>query len=110
MRIEAFVKGLDEDKVDNALRELGYGIDRPAARVSDTETNALWYGSAVPDEDIRVVALALMRAGVKLREIGPIQDTVAKRELPLIQLGASRRVVNAPVWTVERLLQSPFQR
>jgi hypothetical protein len=110
VRIEAFVKGLDEDKVDQALRELGYTIDRPAARVSDTETNALWYGSAVPDEDIRVVALALMRAGVKLREIAPIQDTVAKRELPLIQVGASRRVVNAPVWTVERLLQAEFRR
>jgi hypothetical protein len=110
VRIEAFVKGLDGDKVDQALRELGYAIDRPTARLPETETNTLWYGRAVPDEDIRVVALALMRAGVKLREVAPIQDTVAKRDLPLIQVGASKRVLNAPVWTVERLLQAEFKR
>jgi hypothetical protein len=107
VRIEAFVKGVDEEKVNQALRELGYQIDRPPARVADKETNALWYGSAVPDEDIRVVALALMRAGVKLREIAPIRDTLSKRELPLIQVGASRRVAEAPVWTVDRLLLQP---
>lgn len=112
IRIEVFSKDIDAEKVDQALRDLGYPVTRPRAIVKDTPTNALWFGSAVPLEDVQVVALALMRAGITLRAIRPIQDElVAKKDLPLIQVGADTGVVDRPPWTVERLLTAKaFQR
>jgi hypothetical protein len=105
VRIEVFSKDVDSAKVDQALRDLGYPVTRPSAIVKDLPTNALWFGSAVPVEDVQVVALALMRAGVTLRAIRPIQDElVAKKDEPLIQVGADTGVVDRPPWTVERLL------
>lgn len=108
--IELFAKDVDQGKVDEALGDLGYPISRPRARLDSTPTNAIWYGSAVPEEDVRVVALALMRAGVALREIAPIRDTPGKRDLPLIQVGASVRVKDAPAWSVERVLAYRVER
>lgn len=105
VRIEVFSKDLDADKVDQALRELGYPVTRPRAVVKATPTNALWFGSAVPMEDVQVVALALMRAGITLRAIRPFAETsVARRDEPLIQIGADTGVLERPPWTVEQLL------
>jgi len=108
--IELFAKDVDQGKVDEALRALGYPISRPRARLDSAPTNTIWYGSAVPDEDVRVVALALMRAGVALREIAPIRDTPGKRDLPLIQVGTSLRVKDAPVWSVDRVMAHQVRR
>lgn len=112
VRIELFAKDLDQALVNQALQELGYPVLRPRALVGDTATNALWFGSAVPLQDVRVVALALIRAGVKLRAIRPIQDSlVAKKDLPLIQVGADKGVLDQPPYTVEQVLkQARFER
>lgn len=112
VRIEVFSKDVDANKVDQALRDLGYPVTRPRTVVKDTPTNALWFGSAVPIEDVQVVALALMRAGITLRAIRPFQEeSVARKDQPLIQIGADTAVLDRPPWTVERLLTARgFQR
>jgi hypothetical protein len=53
-------------------------------------------------EDVKLVALTLIRAGVQIRAIRPSQ-LPAKRDLPLIQVGADVSVVNDPVLTVEAI-------
>ena len=53
-------------------------------------------------DDVKLVALTLIRAGVQIRAIRPIQDwLVSKKDLPLTQVGADSIVVNDPVLTVE---------
>ncbi|MGB7947259.1 MAG: hypothetical protein WCH75_06225, partial [Candidatus Binatia bacterium] len=77
---------------------------KPAAIVQQIPTNAIWFGSPVDIEDVKLVALTLIRAGVQIRAIRPIQDyLVNKKDLPLIQVGADSSVVNDPPLTVEQI-------
>ena len=102
--VEYFPKNVDENKVEAALTELGFTLRKPAAIVQQIPTNAIWFGSPVDIEDVKLVALTLIRAGVQIRAIRPIQDyLVNKKDLPLIQVGADSSVVNDPPLTVEQI-------
>jgi hypothetical protein len=102
--VEYFPKNVDENKVEAALTELGFTLRKPAAIVQRIPTNAIWFGSPVDIEDVKLVALTLIRAGVQIRSIKPIQDyLVNKKDLPLIQVGADSSVVDDPPLTVEAI-------
>jgi hypothetical protein len=102
--VEYFPKNVDENRVESALTELGFTLRKPAAIVQQIPTNAIWFGSPVDIEDVKLVALTLIRAGVQIRSIRPIQDyLVNKKDLPLIQVGADSSVVNDPPLTVEQI-------
>ena len=45
------------------------------ARAEEVATNAVSYGSAVPLTDVRIIALALARAGAQLRRICPFRES-----------------------------------
>lgn len=110
--IEIWAKDVDEGKVRAALGELGFPIAERSAYVKALATNALWFGGATDIADVKLVALALVRAGVQLRAIRPIQAEIAsKRDLALMQVGADTSIVDRPAYTVERLLaQTAFTR
>lgn len=102
--VEYFPKNVDENKVEAALAELGFSLRKPPPVVHAIPTNAVWFGLPVAVEDVKLVALTLIRAGVQIRAIRPIQDyLVAKRDLPLIQVGADAAVINDPPLTVEAI-------
>ena len=64
----------------------------------------MWFGSPVDVEDVKLVALTLIRAGVQIRAFRPIQDyIVGKKDLPLIQVGADASIVNDPTLTVDAI-------
>jgi hypothetical protein len=99
--VEYFPKNVDGNKVEAALTELGFTVRKPAAIVSSISTNAVWFGSPVDVEDVKLVALTLIRAGVQIRAIRPIQDYIVnKRDLPLIQVGADASILNDPPLSV----------
>jgi hypothetical protein len=102
--VEYFPKNVDENKVEAALAELGFSVRKPPAVVHAIPTNSIWFGSPVDIEDVKLVALTLIRASVQIRAIRPIQDyLVTKKDLPLIQVGADSSVVNDPVLTAEEI-------
>jgi len=105
--IEIWAKDIDQGKVRAALAALGFRLAERDAYVKDVATNSLWFGRATKVQDVKLVVLALVRAGVELRSIRPIPaEIVGKRDLPLIQVGADVSMVHEPVWTVERLLRA----
>jgi len=105
--IEIWAKDIDQGKVRAALAALGFRLAERDAYVKDVATNSLWFGRATKVQDVKLVVLALVRAGVELRSIRPIPaEIVGKRDLPLIQVGADVSMVHEPVWTVERLLKA----
>lgn len=104
--LEIWAKDADEDKVRGALQRLGFRMQPRAANVKDLATNALWFGSAAQLDDVKLVALALMRAGVQLRAIRPLPRDYSNRDLALIQVGADTdpKITAKSPYTVEKLL------
>jgi hypothetical protein len=62
------VKPSDSAKLGSALNSLGFTL-KPTPRINPNPTNCLAYGSEVSENDVKVVALALIRAGVSLQGI-----------------------------------------
>ena len=101
--VEYYPKDVDQNKVESALTELGFTLSTPPAIVRNIPTNSIWYGAPVNVEDVKLVALTLIRAGVQIRAI---QCLVNKRHLALIQVGADSSVVNDLALTVEGMQRS----
>ena len=110
--LEYFPKNVDAGKVKAALSELGFTVTEPKAVVPDVPTNAIWFGSPVSLEDVKLVALTLIRAGVQIRRISPIPyDLPGKKDAALIQVGADTKFVNDPPLTVDAIqAATAFQR
>jgi hypothetical protein len=94
--IRYYVKEEDGDAVFS-LRQFGYYIhERPTSeRFSGLPSNALYYGSQVNEEDIKMVAYSLMSKGVTLKVIEPSQfsdDWKANS----IEIGADDTILEQP--------------
>jgi hypothetical protein len=95
----------DDERVKQALENLGFTVQQeivPSTR-RGTQTNAVWYGTDVPPEDVQVVALALIRAGVALQLVKPFVDQPRKRSQ--IEIGNKELASNAllTVQDIDRL-------
>jgi len=100
--IKYFAKEVDGSKVQQTLVDLGFHkVDVRDARAPEAPTNFVAYGSAVPDEDVRVVTLALIRAGVPIKRVCPFTDSRG-REHEIEVLGR-RLSQNDPPLTVEQV-------
>lgn len=108
-------KTIDEKKIVVGLEALGYQFRTapPTRYMAKKQTNAIWFGSDVPLEDVKVVALALMRAGIQIKAIRPYRssDTNPTYKSNRIEIGASVDVENRPPLTVDEVVAATgFQR
>jgi hypothetical protein len=69
--INYYTKRSDAQRVEFALKELGYAVDTKPAYHEDLATNTVSFGSAVPPEDVQIIALAVARTGATLRRVCP---------------------------------------
>lgn len=75
--IQIFSRGVDRVVVVDALQELGYAVTQKESNPdipSEFQTNAIFCGPKVPFEDVKLVALTLLRAGVQLEAIEFFQN------------------------------------
>jgi hypothetical protein len=86
--IKYFFKRSDPQRVEFALRELGYNVSTAPARVEEIATNAISYGPDVPLADVRVIAFALARTGAQLKRICPLR-TVGERQHAVEVIGST---------------------
>jgi hypothetical protein len=100
--VQYFQKDVDQGKVDAALKSLSFTLDKTPATESmqDTETNCVWYGSQVSPEDAKLVAFALIRAGVSIKSIRSFRITDRPQ---LIQIGSNKAFSNDKPLTVEQI-------
>ena len=111
MTVQYFPKDVDGKKVEAALLELGFSIDKRQASISNIPTNAIWYGEPVKIEEVKLVAFTLIRAGVQIKAIRPFADNSPRRNAALIQVGADKDVVtNAPLSVEEIRNATRFSR
>jgi len=101
--VQYFPKDVDGKKVESALEESGFSMDRRQAPVSDIPTNAIWFGSVVSIQEVKLVAYTLIRAGVPIKTIRPFTATSPRRDQALIQVGADRAYVDKDPLTVDEV-------
>jgi hypothetical protein len=71
------------------------------------QTNAVWAGTPVAADDTRLVALGLVRAGIAVVSISPIQDWISGRERNVIQAGATEDSSGCRPFTVAEIVAAP---
>lgn len=102
--LEIWAKDIDQDRIRLALSSLGFATQVRKASLPGDPTNAVWFGSGAQLDDVKLVALALMRAGIEVRSIRPIQPWIASRDKPLIQAGAARDAKDWPRMTAAQVV------
>ena len=100
--VEYFPKEVNRHLVTRALNEARFDV-RIAKPVNDLLTNAIWVGDKVALLDAQLVALTLMRAGVRLRSIRRFQHGGGSNAR-LVQVGADPARVAWPVLSAEDVL------
>ena len=101
--LEIWTKDVDQQRVRAALERLGFTLRVRAALLPDS-TNAVWFGTPVVLDDVKLVALALMRAGIQVRSILPLQTYLPSHTMALVQAGANREASACPPYKVADVL------
>lgn len=105
--VQYYNKTIDEKRLALELDALGYDFKSkpPSQYMSKKQTNALWFGAGVPLKDVKIVALAMVRAGVPLRGIRPYRNSLTNPEYKrkIIEVGASVDLEGRPLVTVEEI-------
>jgi predicted RecA/RadA family phage recombinase len=100
--VQYFPKAVDGQIVSNRLKQAGFNVLVMARPVNDLPTNAIWAGDAVTVEDVKLVALTLIRAGVQLRAI---KRSRPRRQLEtVIQVGTEPALSDAKVLKVNDIM------
>lgn len=113
--VRYYSKTIDEKRVVVELQALGYRFEEkpPAEYMSKRGTNAIWFGTGVKLNDVKVVALALIRAGVPIKGIRPYRNSAASPGYKnnIIEVGASADLQNKPLLSVKDVAMAPrFER
>jgi hypothetical protein len=101
--VQYFPKDVDPVIVQSTLQKLGFNLKVSKANISDIPTNAIWFGSKVNIEDVKLVAYTLIRAGVQIKTIKPFRGNPAEAWASLIQVGADGDYVDKPALSVSEI-------
>lgn len=101
VRVEYFAKDVDKNIVEDALRSAGLEPVEKTA-VGTSPTNAIWAGRKVPLIDVKIVALTLLRAGVRLRSVRSYCEASVRPST--IQIGGWEGYDSWKAWTVDGVL------
>lgn len=100
--IEYFPKPQDGDRVEQALRKIKYQLIVQPTIVANQPTNAIWFGSQVKLEDVKLVAETLISSGIEIKAIKPFQQETEFTRLR-IQVGAESQFANQPPLKLEQV-------
>jgi hypothetical protein len=98
--VEYFLKDVDQEKVLGAIQDLGFAV-KPIEPIGNTPTNAIWFGSQVDIEQVKLVAYALVHAGVNIKDIRPFARSEGREGT--IQIGGRPGAVDKPALTIEQI-------
>jgi hypothetical protein len=111
-KVQFFPKDRDErspfkkDVVVSYLDGLGFDVQVMKPQLTEVSTNAIFYSHNAPDEDIKAVAFALIRAGASIRVVRPSIANYMRDKL--IQVGADAEYDNSPPLTVHQISSVNF--
>lgn len=104
-----FRKKVDKEVVAGVLTGLGFEV-RALDAQNENPTNVVWVNPEVIDrgevesDDVKLVAYALIRAGIQVKSIGPPSSPAWRSvRAPMIWIGTDPKVESKPALTVEQL-------
>ena len=97
-----YTKDFDKNIVVSLLKNLGFKfeISESNPNLKNEPTNAVWFGSNVNIEDVKIVASTLIGAGLQIKTIQPSQKP---QSASTIQVGHSVASKDRPLLTVEQI-------
>jgi len=105
--VKYFRKPTDSQKLASALKDLGFKVTEETAE-NPRETNCIWYGSKVKEDDVKLVAYAIIRAGVDLQAIQPHAN--ANYEPNSISVGHGPKYEDETPFTTDDVKNTPLQK
>jgi hypothetical protein len=108
--IQYYQKFDDEDKAIGILKDLGFKLNAMVAQpyMKNAKTKCIWIGDNVNDkiDNVKIIALCLMRSGVRLQAIRLLNNPANNPDL--IQIGGDLRIADDyrinPEWTIEQIV------
>ena len=100
--VQYFYKDEDREVVRKTLQLPGYHVIESPAKLSQP-TDAIWAGEKVSIDDVRYVALTLLRAGIGIKAIRYFRDASNPRKQRLIQVGSDASLASRAPLTVEQV-------
>jgi cell division protein FtsB len=97
---KSLAREVDLDVVVRSLKKFGFKVQSKESRLQDLATNAIWFGKDVTDDDVRLVALTLMGAGVEIRWISRFSNWEGPKR-STIEIGSWVRVVELTPWSTQ---------
>lgn len=91
--LQIWRKDVDKARVElslSSLRSVGFRVEFKQAKLREDKTNTVLFGSKVQLDDVKLVVLSLMRAGIPVLSIVPIQSWIPSHDQAVIQVGSSR--------------------
>lgn len=102
--IKYYVKEIDNSTVLDALIEKGLQVTRGKATLDQDITNAIWFGENVSIQEVKYVAMVLIRAGVEIKTIKPYSGE--RRKVHTIEIGSDRSFSNSRSISVAEVNQA----
>jgi hypothetical protein len=101
-----FELDLNDKIVVPKLDSYGFRLERGVAK-NKSHTNAIWAGGKVPLNDVRLVALTLIAAGVEIKCIRPFQ-VGGSANARLIEIGADPALTERSAVTIQAVMANGF--
>jgi cell division protein FtsB len=102
--VEYYPKEINAAAFEKILSKFGYRVQVRSPEITDIPINVIFYGKDVPEQDLKLVALTLVRAGVRLRAIQPFRRLADSKGM-VIQVGALRELQGQPALEAKTILE-----
>ena len=101
-KVVYYPKDTDGKRVEAALKDLGFQVveGHGNAELGKKETNAIFFGPRVKLEDLKLVAVALVKGGVTIQVIRPSHIAA---NADVIQVANSQHLGSNPPFTIETI-------
>lgn len=103
--VQYFPKNVDRQIVEKSLYELGFKLTSGRTNLQDIPTNAIWFGSEISIDDVKLVAYTLIRAGVDIKVIRPFRNPSGSK-VRLIQVGSDAQYQSSLPLSVNDIQQA----
>jgi hypothetical protein len=103
--LKYYPKNVDVDVVTRTLKGLGFNL-KTGKPTQQLPTNSIWFGAEVPLDEVKIVALTLIEAGVLIQAIRPFKPSSASRKKFTIEVGSDPEYTSKPAITAKSISEN----
>jgi hypothetical protein len=113
--VSYYSKTEEAEKITLSLKSLTYNLitKNPNELMRSYKTNSVWFGNKVDISDVKIIALALIRAGIPIRAIRPFRNSSSNYKPNIVEIGGDVRVKNSSIqpYTIKEIdTKTKFER